>query len=295
MKSKAQLSALSALLLLLSATSPAFAVPVGWGAATTGSTASYCPVNGLCSTEFFGDFAYASDGGQAQTGAGSVEDTHALSRARADLSGTTNTPELKAQVLSELDNRLAGSGTGAFANAVGIQGYTYEDLDPGDNNTDGSDTIVLDLVLDVLSISDGADGRAYASAQIAVIFTSELDFSTDFATVVFEIAPSGSVRASSDKQLMVDSASSSSTLSLAFDVFDGEDFLVWAGLEAKAWRGGEADLFGTLSMSFDDPTGLSAAGLPDVGAVPLPAGVWLFLGGLGIVAGLGRYRRSFET
>lgn len=261
----------SLLLSLLIFSTPASAAVIGWGAATTNSTASNCPSNGLCTTANNGDFAYGNDGGKGQVSAASDETTYGTSRAASALSGTTFTPNLQAYAQADDDG-------GAFALAMGVQGYTY---------TGAARTITLDLNLSA-TIDDGGDGRAEALARIAVIFTDDLDFYTDFGTAVFEAAPSGSVRAISQTDLRITSTANGSFHQLSFDVVPGDEFLVWAGLEAKAWRGGEADAFSTLTMTFDDPTGLGAAsgGTPPPSAVPLPAGAWLFLSGIGLLAGL---------
>jgi hypothetical protein len=60
-------------------------------------------------------------------------------------------------------------------------------------------------------------------------------------------------------------------------------------------RGGIADAFNTFTMQFSDNSGLTAVGIPDVSAIPLPAGAWLFLTGIGVVAGLSRRRKALPT
>lgn len=256
---------------LLIVSGSAHAAVVGWGAATTNSTASNCPSNGLCTTANNGDFAYNGDGGEGQSSAASSETTYGTSNAASTLSGTSFTPNLQAYA-------QASDNGGAFANAMGVQGYTY---------TGVAKTITLDLNLSA-TIDDGSEGEAEAFAKIAVIFADQLGFYTDFGTAVFEAAPSGSVRTLTQSDLRITSSTNLTSHSLSFDVLPGDEFLVWAGLRANAWRGGEADAFSTLTMMFDDPTGLAAASQPLVGAVPLPAGVWLFLSGVALVSGLSR-------
>jgi hypothetical protein len=265
------------LAILLFTSGAANAAVIGWGAATTNSTASYCPSNGLCtSSQTNGDFAYNGDGGDGQTSASSSETTYGTSNASSTLSGTSYTPTLKTYAKAD-DNG------GAFALAMGVQGYTYS----GANKT-----IMLDLSL-TATIDDGSEGLAEAFAKIAVIFTDQLDFYTNFGTAVFEAAPTDSVRAITQTDLRITSSSNGNSHSLSFDVMDGDQFLVWAGLEAKAWRGAEADAFSTLTMMFDDPDGLAAAGTPPVvGAVPLPAGAWLFFTGIAALAGLARREKQ---
>jgi hypothetical protein len=260
------------LAILLLVSGAADAAIVGWGAATTNSTASNCPINGLCNTENNGDFAYNGDGGEGKASASSSETTYGTSNASSALSGTSYTPTLKAYARAD-DNG------GAFALAMGVQGYTYSG--PGKS-------ITLDLNL-TANIDDGSEGEAQAFAKIAVIFTDQLDFYTDFGTAVFEAAPTGSVRAITQTDLLITSSTYGDSHSLTFDVVDEQDFVIWAGMQAKAWRGAEADAFGTLTMMFDDPAGLTAATAPTtVGAVPLPAGAWLFFTGIVALAGFER-------
>lgn len=251
---------------------------VGWGAATGNTTASYCP--SFCSTQNNGDFARASDGGAGATSAASSESTYGFSDAEAVLSDTSFLPTLRA-----LGSSVAGQG--AFANATGVQGYTY---------TGPAQTITLDINLSAtLDESAGSSARAEAEAQVAVIFASELDFFTDFGTAVFEAAPPGSVRGTS--QLFKSTGLDQTSDSIVFDVVPGDEFLVWAGLQAEAWRGGVADAFSTLTLQFLDAQnqlldlGSAAASVAAPNPVPLPAGAWLFLTGIGALFGFTRRRR----
>ena len=259
----------------------AHAAVVGWGAATSNSTASNCPL--ACSTLNNGDFAFASDGGEGQTSAASSEDTYGFSDAEAVLSDTSFLPTLRA-----LGSSLAGQG--AFANATGVQGYTY---------TGPAQTITLDINLSAtLDESAGSSARAEAAAQVAVIFASELAFFTDFGTAVFEAAPPGSVRGTS--QLFKSTGLDLTSDSIVFDVVPGDEFLVWAGLQAEAWRGGIANAFSTLTLQFLDAQnqlldlGAGAASVAAVNPVPLPAGAWLFLTGIGALAGFTRRRKKSQ-
>ena len=263
--------------ILLVASGSTCSAVVGWGAATNNSTASNCPSNGLCTTANNGDFAYNSDGGDGSSSATSKEITYGTSEALATLSGTSFLPTLKA---------FSGSltGAGAFASATGVQGYTY---------AGPATTITLDLNLDV-TINDGDDGRAEAAAQVAVIFTDNLGFYTDFGTVVFEAAPPNSVSGSS--QLSASSSLNTLTDTITFDVVPGDEFLIWAGLQTKAWRGGVADAFSTFTMDFFDAQGnpldigSSAASIANPNPVPLPAAIWLF--GSGLLGLIGIARRT---
>jgi hypothetical protein len=82
---------------------------------------------------------------------------------------------------------------------------------------------------------------------------------------------------------------------ISFFVGAGENFLIWAGLQSKARDGGLADASSTFLIVIQETNGasvdrsmLGVTSLDSVGVVPLPAGVWLFLSGIGIIAGLSR-------
>ncbi|GEM_PF-2117722 len=240
--------------------SSASAEVVGWGAQTDNSTHSSCP--SFCSVPP-GVIFRNSDGGEfATSAASSLSDSSGVSNAEATLSGTSFTPILKAFASSQ-PSAGAIPGTRAFVSTVGAQGYTYSG--PGE-------TITLDLVLEVI-LDETAVGspRANATARVAVIFANDLDFLTDFGTLVFEAAPAGSVKAQTSMFANIDSGMQGPVSvidTLSFDVVTGDEFLVWSGLEADAFRGGIADAFNTLTMSFNEAArrSLAAASAPETNA-----------------------------
>ena len=164
-----------------------------------------------------------------------------------------------------------------------MQGYTYNGV---------GETITLNLDLDATFSGDSG-----ASAQVGVFFTNNLTFrtgQTGFATLAFEEA-SDSLMAST--QLLASESFNNLTadnLTLSFDVLPGTEFLVWAGLQVDAKFGGVADADNTFTMSFNEEAkgSLTATAMPDIGAVPLPAGIWLFLTGIVAFVGLSRRRTS---
>lgn len=239
------------------------AIISGWGAETSSTTASSCP--SYCT----GTFTYDNNGGDGfSTATSNLVNTHGEPKSQATLSGTTYLPILKAYAESF-------GGTGAFASATGVQGYTYTGASPK--------TISLDLSLDgTIDLSAGGTAEASLEGQVAVIFTNQLDFYTDFGTVVYEVAPPGSVAATSQ-------VFGIATDQLTFTVNPGDDFFVWAGLQVDGMRGGIADAYNTFTMDFADDAGLQAA---SVSAIPAPAALWLFGSGLMGLIGVARRRKA---
>ena len=196
-------------------------------------------------------------------------------------SGLIATPTLRGYAQSEF-------GIGVLTHAVGAQGYTYGG---------SAQTITLDINLDAILTND-----ASAEARIAVVFANNLPFTpfeTDFGEFYFETVPDVAPLAKKDFTAIFSSINNG-VGSLVFDVIPGDEFLIWASLDTEAVGAGAiADARNTLTMQFldangtliDDPSILMAEARAGVGAVPLPAGVWLFLSGIGVVAGLARRRK----
>ncbi|MGI9290262.1 MAG: VPLPA-CTERM sorting domain-containing protein [Gammaproteobacteria bacterium] len=254
-----------ALSILVLSTSANAAIVDGYGMAASTGTQSNCP--SFCTTADGGDFERDFAGGEFSTLAVSSANSYGTAQASAQYSGlsTTYLPILNAYASS-------GLGKGASAEATGIQGYTYTGADK---------SITLNFNLHG-SVENGGGG--YASnqlrADIAVIAASSIPFETDFGTLIFEEVFDDVVDYTSlfiSSGLDVDSPGS-----ITFDVTDGMDFYVFAGLEASA-KNGVADASNTLSLEFSDAVGLEAA------VVPVPAAVWLFGSAL---AGLGWMRRK---
>lgn len=72
--------------------------------------------------------------------------------------------------------------------------------------------------------------------------------------------------------------------SIDFTLNPGDEFFVWAGLEAGGMHNGFGDVSNTLSMSFSDDTGIYAA--------PVPAAVYLFGSGLLSIIGLAKRKSA---
>jgi len=260
--------------LLLCAPMAANAVIVnGYGATASTGTASYCP--SYCSTEFGGDFANDSAGGEFSNTAFSEESTYALGRAQSSLTGGTYLPELRVLASSELGRR-------GGATAFGIQGFTYSGA--------LSTTITLDLVLDG-SITDNPSGYTDNDlrADVAVLLGSSLSWYANFATLVYEVAGETTTRAGVKSLfLSTPGINQTATDAISFDINPGDDFYVVASMGAHG-QNGVADAWNTLTLNFDDDTGLTAASISNV---PVPAAVWLFGSGLLGLVGISRRKKA---
>lgn len=253
------------------------AVPVQaatYGAEVGLSTISPCP--SFCGGQG-GQFDSAFDGGELATSAyQTLNNADGNGQASADLNGPAFLPVLAAEGFSGFDSRIGTS-------AVGMLGYTYTGA--------AVTSISLDVVLEgeIGGTTDPVD--ANVEANVAVVIGDISDYSTDYPTFRFEVLPSipGATLAD-ETNLSLDLALSGSqtmTDSLNFTLNPGDDFFVWAGLNAGGTRGGYGDAFSTLTMSFSDATGISATEV-----VPIPAAAWLFGSALLGVLGLTRRRSA---
>ena len=168
------------------------------------------------------------------------------------------------------------------AGVTAIQGYTFT----GGETTDFS----LFVELDGTTIEPQASSDAVISAALAVYILQDAPFVTDFGTLIFEIVPDpdneGEVLAQDQLFLTPGLDTTFASATLDFTLNPGDEIYVFAGLSARAARGGSANATNTLTMSFDDASQLQAA------AIPVPAAVWLFGSALGLVAGLRRLRSA---
>jgi hypothetical protein len=238
----------------------------GYGVSAAASTASNCP--SYCTTAGGGDFQYDNDGGEFNTSAYAFENSYAEGEAYAALNGMTYLPTLKVQASS--DEGRQGSAT-----AFGIQGFTY---------SGAATTINLDFNLhgSVVDNPTGYTGNTL-QASVAVLKGSQLDYYADFSTLVYEVAfdldTLGIESIFINEGINIDMPGF-----ISFDIADGDDFYVVAQLRATG-KNGYADAWNTLTLEFDDDTGLEAAGV-----VPVPAALWLFGSGLLGLVGVARRR-----
>lgn len=276
--------------LILGSANTAWAATVSWGALTTNAVAD-CDEAGNCDIDSVAD----ADGGSMNASASSsISDPRGNSNASATLSGTSLTPTLS--VFAESLTDPAQDPSLVQATASGIQAYT---------NLDIARTITLDLALTTAPIVGSFPGTAVIGN--VVVFkpgAPELTFEgDDILDIPLDPLLDSAIGAPS---VFASSLFSSTSASFTFDVAAGESFLIWALLVAQAENGGLADASNTLVTKLfegDPINGLGAElgsdelliASQDVGVIPLPAGAWLFLTGVTLIAGLSRRRKGLPA
>ena len=244
----------------------------GYGAYADGWTGSNCP--SYCTSAGGGKFVTDTNGGEFASSAAASVDTYAFTQSSSELTGSTYLPILK--VKTSADAGVVGS-----AMALGVQGFTYSGA--------SSTTITLDINLHgTVGVNNpNAYNHDYLSASVAIMIGSELEWYPGFGTLVYEMATGDLVDV---KGLSLGSGTDVNTgTSITFDLDPGMDFYVIAAANAFS-NNGYADGWNTLTMQFDDDTGLTAA---SVHSVPEPTALWLLGGGL--VGFLGVHRRKTAT
>lgn len=244
----------------------------GYGAYADGWTGSNCP--SYCTTAGGGQFVTDMNGAEFASSAAASVDSYALTQSSSQLTGSTYLPILKVKT-------SAGVGVAGSAMAFGVQGFTY--------SGSGATTITLDINLHGSVGIDtlGPYNHNSLSASVAVMIGSELDWYPSFATLVSEVATGDFV---GSEGLSIGSGTDVNTgTSITFDLDPGTDFYVIAAVNAFS-NNGYADGWNTLTMQFDDDSGLTAASMR---SVPEPSAFWLF--GAGLVGFLGVHRRGSVT
>ncbi len=275
MKSISSIQILLALL-ILAISSGAGAATISWGALAT-SVVGDCDGLGNCTFNTAED----ADGGSSTASASSqITDPRGNSTANATLSGIALTPNLS--VFADSLGDPTQDPDLVQSSASGIQAYT---------NLDIARTITLDLQL--TTGPQGVVGNPASVLATVSVFKSlvapELTFSGDtFEDLLIDpVLLSGM---SAPPLIALPGLTSPPTI-FEFDVAANEHFLILASLVAQAGNGGVADASSTLTIDLRE--GNQALG-PDelriasqsTGVIPLPAGVWLFLTGVGLVGGL---------
>lgn len=215
-----------------------------------------------------GQFGFDSDGGEGFTSSfSSLANIDGNGQAQALLTGQVNLPVLRAEAYAS-----PARSSQVQASAIGMQGFYV--------GIDGLPSYNLAVAL---------TGQATGTVRAEVLVFRDLDpgsqpmFSTDRGTMQFEV-----IEGSGDLQLLqqltlnlpaTGSVGSVDTTLGLEELAIGDQFYVWARLSATGRNGSYGDAFDTLTMSFDDPTGLS-----QLAPVPEP-GTWLLLaGGLAALA-----------
>jgi len=260
----------------LLASGSALAVPFS---ATSVSTISPCP--SYCGGSG-GKSNYDINTNPGETfSSSSLDVVDGLGNAQTMFVGESLLPELKAEAFSN-----SGSRSSKVASAAtGMQQFVY---------SGPTSTITLDAVVDAVIVESGSTGGdAYATGSIVVVLAEDgvdVPVSTHYPTFVFEIIPLTTGLASLGEEFVRLDATGSTALSVGFTVEDGNSIYVWSQLRAYGIRGGSADAFDTMSLSFSDPTGLAPV-LGAIGAAPVPEPSTLALLGLGWLGALGVRRR----
>ncbi|MAE65352.1 MAG: hypothetical protein CMJ18_13860 [Phycisphaeraceae bacterium] len=214
------------------------------------STISPCP--SFCGPIPPGHTDFAFDGGAGDSFAStSIDNIDGTGEGFASLDGPTLLPLLGAEAFSNANAQVS-------TNAVGMRSYLYT----GASET----TISLDLNLEG-TVVDPSPNDGEVRASIAVIRLPDLDFSTDYATLVFEIVPSESVLGRTELFLPDNAGLQSVPASIPFTLQPNDKIYVWAGIRARGTRGGSGDALNSLTAAFSDPTGLIP--LPEPGTATM--------------------------
>ena len=218
------------------------------------------------------DSGFLQDGGE---GSSSAAVSFTTFRAEADFDPlSTYLPLLKAE----------SDGSGALFDDDRTQAYAeaYQVFTSASNQT-----IQLDIRLDSV-VTNSAGGTSSVLSDIYVIGGSDFRLDDFFCSSGqrgdMGIYLCGERIATSSSGLsfsnLFNGGSSPLLLdTLTFTVGAGETFGILATLSAGSFQG-TADAFNTLSLEFEDDSGIRALTIPDVGQVPLPAAVWMFGAGL---------------
>ena len=239
----------------------------GYGAYAGTSTASNCP--SYCTSSNGGEFAYDSAGGELIDSAYATEITYGNTQAYAALNGSSYLPTLKVQTSADYRK---GSGAHAYA----MQSYSYT----------GSDATTIDLDLNLHGSVGDNSGNQYASntlrADIAVFIGDSLEWSTDLATLYYEIAYG--MEKDMTSLFINDGNDVNEGGNLSFDLEPGQHFFIVASMEANS-KNGFVDAWNTLSLNFEDDTGLVAASAGNVPVdVPEPASLGIFALALSLIS-----------
>lgn len=226
-------------------------------------------------------FNSAFDGGVGfSTSFSSLSNGDGNGRASASLNGPTELPVLRAEGFSGPNSRGVGEAVGMqgfFYNGGGSGSYMLDvfltgvalDTDPSPFTTDGSLTAKVLIFRDNNPATDTPYSTAYDTLKFEILpFAGDLEELADAGTTL-QIIADGQVR------------SISTTLSVS-GLNAGDLIYVWANLIGEGTRNGFGDGFNTLTMEFQDPTGLSPHA-----PVPVPPAIALF----GSALMLGWWRR----
>jgi hypothetical protein len=244
---------------------PSLASAAAVQAVVTGVSTSFpCPsFCGGAGARFFGD---AGGGVGFTTSHTAVNNIDGIAQAQADLNGLVELPVLRAQAFG-LPN------AGATAQAAGMQGFYYDGS--------GSGTYQLDIALSgIVNNPSVVPGRQDGSLTANVFIFRDNDPSTDtpysnsYGSFLFEIIPSSSdLEVLTDAgllQIAPDNVQHTVSTSLSVSGLNPGDLIyVWAQVQASGLRGGSGDGYDTMTMQFQNASGLSHSPVPIPGAFAL--------------------------
>ncbi len=209
-----------------------------WGTSTYVASFDDCP--SYCT----GNYEFNENGGFDQYSSSSeLNNIAGTGMAFAEVNGAGYTPVLKAKASSN-------SGTGVYANAWGVQHYTYT----------GTETKTIELNL---NLHGSVSGEGSIQGEIAVIKGNELPWTSDMATLIYELVPYEDVIA--NEFLFINSGSNqTNTGVLSITLEAGDSFFVRADLKTSGKRDGAADAYNTFTMNFSDDSELTATVKPAV-------------------------------
>ena len=208
-----------------------------WGTSTSVSTLDDCP--SYCT----GNSDRASDGAVNQTTSYSeLSNAAGFGKASAAIDGDGYTPSLKVYAESN-------ANTGTWASAWGIQQYTYTGT--------GSATLELNL-----NLHGNVTGDGQIKGEVAIIKGDELPWTSDMATLVYELVDYNDVLGF-ETLFLHETTGDLAVGSISVELNEGDTFFVRADLLSNGKRSGIADGYNTFTMSFDDTSELVAATQPE--------------------------------
>lgn len=246
------LSALAGILLVITSLSSQATIINGWGAYAATSTNDNCP--SYCD----GNSEYDSSGGEGSIFATAEQNSYGTAKALVDMSGSGYLPTLKVKA-------SATAGKYAGATAFSSQGFNYS----GQNDT----SITLDINLHG-SVGGNSSSNSL-TAHIGIIIGTDFNFYPHFGTAYYECfcgRPSGLEYLNISSGNDINKAGS-----ISFDLQAGESFFVISEMNASS-RNGFVDAWNTLTLGFQDSTGLHAVGgAPTGNTIPEPSSIILVL------------------
>lgn len=199
-------------------------------------------------------------------------DNHGVGESSSRLQGSGIMPVLKAK------SYVNDNWWGTWSDALAIEGYYYS----------GTENSKITLAANLSGYVNNpylgiSDNSTVLEALVYVFREENFNYCTDLGTLIYEYGaiPKASITFEVSKTGNVNLSGS-----VTFDVGPEETFYLWTFLMARAqWAPSYVDAFSTLTLSFDNPAGLTPKSV-----VPLPGTLILFSSGLLGFSAIGRKR-----